>query len=131
MYYPLPVTMIRSVGIDLAETERIRKLMERYGDRFLRRLLGPQEFELYRGRHDRHQFVSGRFAAKEAAIKALGRFLTVRPPLHEIQIVNDNTGQPELLWPGHLDARLHEVQAQVSIAHERSHAVAVVVLWEK
>jgi holo-[acyl-carrier protein] synthase len=123
--------MIRSVGIDLAETARIQKLMERYGERFLVRLLGPAELELLRGRHDRYQFVSGRFAAKEAAIKALGRFITVRPPLRKIQIVNDNTGQPELLLPGHLDSRLLEVQAQVSIAHERSHAVAVVVLWEK
>lgn len=123
--------MIDSIGIDLVEVMRIKQIVERHGDRFLNRVLGPQEFEVYRTRHDRHPFLAGRFAAKEAAIKALGRYLVQRPPFRHIEIVNDNTGQPQLRFAGDLAARLAHLRSQVSISHERSHAVAVVVLWEK
>ena len=123
--------MIESIGIDLVEVMRMRRIVERHGDRFLNRVLGPQELEAYRIRHDRHPFLAGRFAAKEAAIKALGKYIVQRPPFRQIEIVNDNTGQPRLQFAGDLAARLAHLTSQVSIAHERSHAVAVVVLWEK
>ncbi len=123
--------MINSLGIDLVDVDRIRHLAERHGDRFLRRVYGCEELAALQSRHDRYQFLAGRFAAKEAAIKALGRSLSVRPPYRDIQIVNDNTGQPQLLLAEDLSRRLDNLESQVSISHERSHAVAVVVLWEK
>lgn len=123
--------MIGSIGIDLVETSRIQKLVTNYGDRFIGRILGPLELELYRTRRDRYQFLAGRFAAKEATVKALGKYITERPPLQTIQIVNDTTGQPSLHFETDLAARLSHISAKVSISHEKSHAVAVVMFSEK
>ena len=105
-------------------------MAERHGDRFLKRVYGPRELEILDNRHDRYPFLAGRFAAKEAAIKALGKFLTERPSFRQLEIVHDNTGQPLLLMSGDAAAKLHHVRSEVSISHERSHAVAVVILWE-
>jgi len=123
--------MIGSIGIDLVDVTRVQRLVERHGERFLNRILGPKEKEYYGERHDRFQFLAGRFAAKEAVIKALGKYITDRPPLNTIQIINDNTGQPMLKLSDELTRQLCHVNAQVSISHEKSHAVAMVVFWEK
>ena len=120
-----------AVGIDLVDVTRIAHLIARYGDRFLLRILGPAEFPQLGIRRDRSQFVSGRFAAKEAAIKALGHYLTDRPPLTKIQIVNDATGRPSLDLAGLALPQLRNVSAQLSISHERSHAIAIVILTEE
>jgi holo-[acyl-carrier protein] synthase len=120
-----------AVGIDLVDVTRIAHLIARYGDRFLIRVLGPDEIPQLGIRRDRSQFVSGRFAAKEAAIKALGHYLTDRPPLTKIQIVNDATGRPSLDLAGLALPQLRNVSAQLSISHERSHAIAIVILTEE
>lgn len=123
--------MIGSIGIDLVEVGRLKRLVERYGDRFLMRVYGAAELAALQSRHDRYQFLAGRFAAKEATIKALGKYLTTRPPYRNIQIVNDNTGQPLLRLEGDPALERLHLDSQVSISHERSHAAAVVVLREK
>lgn len=123
--------MIDSIGIDLVDVARLKRIVERHGDRFLNRVFGTHELGIYRTRHDRYLFLAGRFAAKEATIKALGKYIPLRPPFRHIEIVNDSTGQPRLLFSGDLALRLEHLGSQVSIAHERTHAVAVVVLWEK
>jgi len=123
--------MIDSIGIDLVDIARLKRIVERHGDRFLNRVYGAQELDIGRRRHDRYPFLAGRFAAKEATIKALGKYIAQRPPFRHIEIINDSTGQPRLLFAGGLALRLDHLGSQVSIAHERTHAVAVVVLWEK
>jgi holo-[acyl-carrier protein] synthase len=122
--------MTESIGIDIVEVARIQKLVERYGNRFLGRVYGPDERTAMLSRHDRFAFLAGRFAAKEAAIKALGKFLSVRPPYHEIEIVNDKTGQPWLQLTDTVTATLNRHEFHVSISHERSHAVALVTIRE-
>ena len=85
-----------AVGLDVVATERISRILERFGERFVNRLLGPEERELFDKRVDRVALLAGRFAAKEAAIKAFGRFLSVRPQFVSIQILPDSGGQPHL-----------------------------------
>jgi holo-[acyl-carrier protein] synthase len=123
--------MISSIGIDLVEVERIKRITEHHGERFLRKILGPDEALLYKQRFDKHVFLSGRLAAKEAAIKALGKFLSARPLFHQIQIINDHTGQPFVQFADDVKEKLHGISGQVSISHEKSHAVAIVVLTEE
>lgn len=123
--------MLGSVGIDLVDVTRIERLLTQYGDRFIARILGPDELSQLGGRYDRAQFVAGRFAAKEAAIKALGHYLTDRPALTKIQVVNDVTGRPSLDLSHLASPRLQRVSAQLSISHERSHAIAIVILTEE
>ena len=76
-----------AVGIDITEVARIRRLLERYGDRFIAHVLGDDERKLLAQRTDRAQFVAGRFAAKEAAVKALGHLQTV------VQLLANNAGR--------------------------------------
>ena len=123
--------MADSIGVDILETDRIRNSVARFGERFLRRILGDNEIEIYRSRVDRPAFLAGRFACKEAVIKALGKYLTDRPPLTQIQILNDSTGQPHLSFPDDLKARLKGLDILVSISHDRKYAVAMVVITEK
>ncbi len=123
--------VLGSVGIDLVDVTRIAKLLSLYGDRFCVRVLGPDEMSQLNGRFDRAQFIAGRFAAKEAAIKALGRYIVERPSLTKIQIVNDFTGRPSLDLSHLAYPQLARVSAQLSISHERSHAIAIVILTEE
>jgi holo-[acyl-carrier protein] synthase len=123
--------MANSIGVDILETERIRNSVARFGDRFLRRILGDKEIDIYRRRADRHVFLAGRFACKEAVIKALGKYLKDRPPFSHIQIINDSTGQPHLCFPEALKARLAGLDILVSISHDRKYAVAMAVITEK
>jgi len=122
---------MQSVGIDLVDMSRIAGLLERYHGRFEDRILSADERRLLAGQVDKIAFVAGRFAAKEAAIKALGRYLSDRPAWHELAIINDGSGMPCLTWSDRLKSRLSSVRALVSIAHERTHAIAIVLLTEK
>jgi holo-[acyl-carrier protein] synthase len=119
------------VGIDLAEVERVAGVLSRRGERFLARVFGPGEI-LRRRRHPRAfaEHVAGRFAAKEAAMKALGtgwRGLSFR----EIAIQREPGGGPRLVLSGRAAERarrLRVVDAEVTITHTATTAAAVVVL---
>ena len=63
--------MIAGIGIDIVDIARIEALLNRYGMRFLRRILSAEEISFCAGRHDAASCVAGRFAVKEAAFKAL------------------------------------------------------------
>lgn len=123
--------MANSIGVDILETDRMRRAVARFGDRFVQRILGDNEIEVYRRRTDRPVFLAGRFACKEAVIKALGKYLKDRPPFSHIQIVNDATGQPSLSLPDPLKAQLQGLEILVSISHDRKYAVAMAVITEK
>ena len=120
--------MVESIGIDIVETERMRADLERYGDRFLRRILSDGEQAILSSRVDKATFLAGRFACKEAVIKALGRFLTVRPAYTDISVLNDATGRPYVELPDAVTEPLHGASILVSISHERCHAVAMAVI---
>ena len=115
-----------SSGIDLIEIERIQKALDRHGERFLNRIYTPAEIEGARGSAPE---LAARFAAKEAASKALG---TGIGPVSwkEIETLNKPSGQPILRLSGRAKAI---AQAQgfeswtVSLTHSREMAAAVVV----
>ena len=120
--------MVKAIGIDTVDIDRIRRAVQRFGDRFPKRILGDEELAIYRGRTDGAAFLAGRFAGKEAVVKALGRFLTVRPPLQSLQIINDATGQPEMELPADVQEQLGTAELLVSISHERHSAVAMAII---
>jgi holo-[acyl-carrier protein] synthase len=122
------MTMVESVGIDILDTARVKRALERYGERFAERILGPGELALFAARHDKHLFLAGRFAAKEAVIKALGRYLKTRPALTALEILPDGAGQPCLKLPPELCEQLAGIRSLISISHERSHAIAMAFL---
>lgn len=120
--------MTESIGIDLVETDRIRKILKKYGARFVNRLLGQRELVTYSQRGDKVNFLAGRFAAKEAVIKSLGRFLTVRPAYSSLEIVNDKTGNPCLDFGSLTGEKLRHKKCLISISHEKHYATAVAII---
>lgn len=121
--------MIVGIGIDIAEIERIAKLLERQGDAIWERILAPEERINFTSQKRRVEYVAGRFAAKEAASKALGTGLG-KVSLHDLLIQNDEHGAPHLTLRGYAAevatakkiGRLH-----LSISHSDHYAVAQVI----
>lgn len=121
--------MIIGVGMDLVEVERIRKASEKFGMRFFRRILG--ESELAAMPDNFILWLSGRFAAKEAAMKALGTGYAQGVAFKDIEILTSPSRQPRLALLGKASMRAAELGARatfVSISHEHSMACAVVIL---
>ncbi len=123
--------MITAVGIDIVEIARIDRLLKTYGARFVRKVLGDSERKLLLSRRDQAQFVAGRFACKEAIIKALGKYLRARPAYHQIEIIGDELRGPVAQFPAAVAAELGDAQTHVSISHEKTHAVAMAVVSEE
>ena len=123
--------MVTAIGLDLVEIERIARDIDRFGPRFVNRILSPAERRLGRDRLDQAQFLAGRFAAKEAAVKALGRYLDRRPPWSALEILPDTSGQPHLHLPDPWRSHLGNVGCLLSITHEKKYAAAVAVLVER
>jgi holo-[acyl-carrier protein] synthase len=124
------VTSPTAVGIDITEVARIERILDKYGDRFIAYILGDDERKLLSERADRAQFVAGRFAAKEAAVKALGRYLTTRPAFGAMQVVPGVDGRPNLRFASTIKELPGSLSALVSISHEREYATAIVILSE-
>lgn len=122
--------MIVGVGVDIIEIERIEQAITRHGDRFLRRMFTPAEQAYCQsGGEQRARRLAARFAAKEAALKALGLGLReVR--WTDVEVVRAESGAPSL----HLHGRLAEIARErgvtrlhLSISHSRDYAIAQVV----
>lgn len=119
------------LGLDLTEIDRVAGVLERHGERFLTRVFRPGEI-LSRRRHPRAfaEHVAGRFAAKEAAMKALGlgwRGIAFR----EIEVGRDPRGKPLLAFHGRALRRAQSLEVlatEVTITHGRDIAAAVVAL---
>lgn len=123
--------MILGTGIDLAEVERIRQSIERYGDRFLKRIYTPGEIAYVERKANRFERYAARFAAKEAGMKAIGTGWRRGVTWHDFEVANLPTGRPTL--------KLHGVAAQVagqmgvkrvslSLTHTSENGMAFVVL---
>jgi holo-[acyl-carrier protein] synthase len=119
------------LGLDLTEVGRVAGVLERHADRFLARVF--REGEIRRSRRHPRAFaehVAGRFAAKEAAMKALGtgwRGIA----FHDIEVGRDARGKPLLSFHGRALDRarsLRVVSAEVTITHGRDIAAAIVAL---
>jgi len=112
------------LGIDIIKVDRIRATLERFGTRFSRRVLTPNEHRYVR---DRPETLAGRWAAKEAVSKVLG--LGVRGiGWRDIEIERLPTGQPAVRLHGRAAQRAEQLgmaRIAVSISHEAEYAVAI------
>ena len=125
--------MIKGLGIDIVETDRIRQVIERHGEQFLNRVYTPAEQAIGKIRASAHHFYAGRWAAKEAAAKALGCGIGSECSFNEIEVVDSPIGVPSLVFSGsaaRTAAALGTKNVRVSITHEREYAAAVVIIEE-
>ncbi len=123
--------MILGVGTDIVQVERIDALHRRFGERLERRILDPAELEELAESREPGRFLAKRFAAKEAAAKALGTGFAGGVAFHQIRVTHEPSGRPGLALRGRAGevARGLGVGASfLSISDERAYAVAFVTL---
>jgi holo-[acyl-carrier protein] synthase len=126
--------MIYGIGTDLIEIERIARAVSRHGQRFIERILGPQElarFEMRRSRSPARglAFLATRFAAKEAVSKALGLGMRMPMTWRAVEILNAPGGKPVAVVHGALEdfMRQHRLRLHVSVTDERTMAMAYAI----
>lgn len=123
--------MILGTGIDIAEVERVRAAIERYGPRFVQRVFTPAEIAYVERKANRYERYAARFAAKEAGMKAIGTGWRRGVTWQDFEVANLPSGRPTL--------RLHGVAAEVarrlgvraislSLTHTAQQGMAFVVL---
>lgn len=115
--------MIKGIGVDIVEIDRVEKAVKSLGKRFLNRIYAAHEIAYCRsGKRLKFPELAARFAAKEAYLKALG--VGMRGiDLRSIEVVNNKLGKPELRYKGKVLKKAH-----ITLSHGRDYAVAMVCL---
>ncbi len=125
------MSQIIGIGIDIIEIARIEKAMQKGSDRFRNRTFTDREVQYCEKKMRKYQHYAARFAAKEAAMKALGTGWRKGIGFSEIELINEISGKPELFFHGKareiLDASGGR-EVSVSVSHSNDYAVAMVVL---
>ncbi len=123
--------MIVGTGIDIAEVPRIRHSIERFGDRFLQRIYTPGEIRYCDSKANRVERYAARFAAKEAAMKALGTGWNHGVRWRDCEVVRLPGGRPTMAFHGRaaeFAAKLGARNIALSISHTADQAIAQVIL---
>ncbi|MDA8364899.1 MAG: holo-ACP synthase [Gammaproteobacteria bacterium] len=123
--------MIFGIGTDIVRVSRMQRNIERYGDRFALRILTAAEMEDYRREVRKAHFLAKRFAAKEAAAKAMGTGFSGGLGYRDIGVSHDRAGKPALEFSGTAAEFMRSRginSTHVSLADEEDHAVAFVTL---
>jgi holo-[acyl-carrier protein] synthase len=123
--------MILGTGVDLAEVARIRDAVERYGRRFIERIYTPAEIAYVERKANRFERYAGRFAAKEAGMKAIGTGWRRGIRWQDFEVANLPSGRPTLRLHGEaakIAASLGVKSIQLSITHTAELGMAHVIL---
>ncbi|SHK51791.1 holo-ACP synthase [Thermocrinis minervae] len=116
-----------SLGIDIVKNDRIRKAVEKYGERFLKRIYTQEELAYCSQSQNFYECLSARWACKEAVIKAVYQKTGLLLRFSEIEVLG-NRGKPATVRL--LREELKSLKLLVSISHEREYSVAVAIIWE-
>lgn len=122
---------IIGLGTDIVETARIKSALERFGEHFYKRICSAGELNIAADKNFAASFFAGRWAAKEAAAKALGCGIGENCSFNDIEILNDPNGRPVMTLYGNariMAENLHVCDIKISISHENNYAVATVIL---
>jgi len=123
--------MIVGTGIDIAEVPRIRQSIERFGERFLQRIFTEGEIRYCDSKMNRMERYAARFAAKEAAMKALGTGWNHGVRWVDCEVMRMPGGRPTIAFhgkAGEFAAKLGVKNASLSISHTAEQAIAQVIL---
>lgn len=123
--------MIIGTGIDIIEVERMKKALDTWGERFLKRVFTQRELDYVNTKKFPCENLAARFACKESVLKAFGDTRKgIR--LKSIEVLNDAKGKPEIVL--HDEAKAYAIKHQmdkiiVSMSHTASYAISNAVLW--
>ncbi len=121
------MAQIFGIGTDIIECLRIAQMIERHGELFITRVYTQHEIQYCQSRKQATQHYAGRWAAKEAVLKALGTGWRKGISWRDIEIRNDAAGRPKVVLRGgaaDVVEQLGITEMHVSISHCRSHATA-------
>jgi holo-[acyl-carrier protein] synthase len=122
---------IVGTGVDICEVERVRAAIDRFGQRFLKRVFTQAEREYCESKRNRIERYAARFAAKEAAMKAIGTGLRQGVSWQDFEVGRETGGRPTILIKGkgaEFAAKLGMKRASLSITHTESQAMAQVII---
>jgi holo-[acyl-carrier protein] synthase len=125
--------MIAGIGTDIVEIERIAKMIADHGDHFLERTFTPAEIAHCRPRREAAQHFAGRWAAKEAVMKALGTGFTKEVGWTDIEVALKPSGQPHIVLHGsarEYATRIGIDSVLVSISHTHTIATATAIAMQ-
>jgi holo-[acyl-carrier protein] synthase len=122
--------MILGIGNDIVEIARIKAVLARYPQRFLNRVFTPHEQEYCLKRKEPALHLAGRFAAKEAVVKALGTGFIQGLTWLDIEIRHDSKGKPGVFFSPSATHLLNDSSLFISISHCHQYATAV-ALWTR
>ena len=123
--------MIYGIGTDLVDIERVKKILLKNRDGFIKRVLSEHEQALFNNKSDSAAYCAKRFAAKEAFAKALGTGIGRVVSFQDLTVRNNENGKPHFIPSEKLRQFLVEKnikQAHLSISDESQNAIAFVVL---
>lgn len=121
---------IFGIGTDIVECLRIRRMIEKHGELFLRRVYTEREIRYCQGRKRATEHFAGRWAAKEALFKCLGTGWTKGLGWTDVEIRHDPAGKPHVMVCGaakELFQQLRIIEVMISISHCRAYATALAV----
>ena len=122
--------MIVGLGVDIAEVARVKAAIERHGETFLRRVYTPKEREYCERFKNKYERYAGRFAAKEAAMKALGTGWSRGVRWVDVEVVREKGGRPTINLAGeasNVAERMGVTNIALSITHTADQAFAQVI----
>ena len=114
--------MITGTGIDIVNINRIRKNLDKYGSRFIAKILSEEEIQKIPSA-GKEEYIAGRFAVKEALFKASGIVLS----FSNITILNDEKGKP---YMAEIPGSMQNKKIHISISHDTDYAAASVIIEE-
>lgn len=120
---------MKGLGTDILEIERMRKSIERHGLHFLNRLFTQREQDYCYKFKDPVPHFAGRFAAKEAIVKALGTGFGAHVGWHDIEVLNDDHGKPVVIISPQTSKNFGSPHLLVSISHCESYATATAIWY--
>jgi len=118
------------IGVDIVDLDRIERVYHRYGMKFLQRFLSEKEIAVCLHKPQVIASVAGRFAAKEAVVKALGTGFTGDVHWKSFEILNDEQGRP-FVRSVDPDCFPSGCSLKISIAHDRHSAVATALMYKE
>jgi holo-[acyl-carrier protein] synthase len=123
--------MILGIGIDIIEVARVQASHERFGERFVQRILHPAEIAYCLSHKMPAPFIAARFAAKEAISKAFGTGIGASLGWHDMEVCRKESGEPFVVMRGKGIALLEMRKARtalISLSHTQNYAAAVAIL---
>ena len=128
--------MILGIGTDIVDIRRIKRIINNYGDNFIKRCFSDKEIQKSNYKLNKYNFYAKRFAAKEACSKALSTGLRNGIFWKDIEILNNALGKPFIILHNRALFKLNELSSieskiEISMSDEKNYAIANVIIFEK